>query len=87
MAGPVNFKYSCILCKTLEVFWHVTLIKNNYYYYYCFDSKEQKAKAYSLLFFSVPSHCYPPQKTISSGPRTVSTSIAQFGLDHQVNLL
>ena len=34
MAGPVNFKHSCILCKTLEVFWHVTLIKNNYYYYY-----------------------------------------------------
>ena len=25
MAGPVNFKHSCILCKTLEVFWHVTL--------------------------------------------------------------
>ena len=27
MAGPVNFKYSCNLCKTLKVFWHVTLIK------------------------------------------------------------
>ena len=34
MAGPVNFKHSCILCKTLEVFWLVTLIKNYYYYYY-----------------------------------------------------
>ena len=34
MAGPVNFKHSCILCKTLEVFWHVTLIKNYYYYYW-----------------------------------------------------
>ena len=27
MAGLVNFKHSCIMCKTLEVFWHVTLIK------------------------------------------------------------
>ena len=34
MAGPVNLKHSCIMYKNMQVFWHVTLIKINYYYYY-----------------------------------------------------
>ena len=34
MAGPVTLKHICIPCDNIRVFWHVTLIKINYYYYY-----------------------------------------------------
>ena len=34
MAGPVSLKHSCIMYRNMQAFWHVTLIKINYYYYY-----------------------------------------------------